>query len=50
MLLNTRRRALGLILAAGMGLRLPFIQSARGAENECFDFEAVRPVEGLGHR
>lgn len=47
MLLNTRRRALGLILAAGMGLRLPFTQRACAAENECFDSKQIGPWKGL---
>jgi hypothetical protein len=47
MLLNTRRRALGLILAAGVGLRLPFARLARGAEKECFDSKAFGPWKGL---
>ena len=47
MLMNTRRRALGLILAAGVGLRLPFIQRARAAEKECFDSKQFGPWKGL---
>ncbi len=47
MLLNTRRRALGLILAAGVGLRLPFARLARAAEKECFDSKAFGPWKGL---
>ncbi len=47
MLLNTRRRALGLILAAGVGLRLPFTRPARAAEKECFDSKAFGPWKGL---
>jgi hypothetical protein len=47
MLLNTRRRALGLILAAGIGLRLPFLQRARAAEKDCFDSKPFGPWKGL---
>jgi len=47
MLLNTRRRALGLILAAGLGLRLPFIPRARAAENDCFASKPFGPCKGL---
>lgn len=47
MLMNTRRRALGLILAAGMGLRLPVIPRARAAEKECFDSKPFGPWKGL---
>jgi hypothetical protein len=47
MLLNTRRRALGLILAAGLGLRLPFIPRARAAENDCFASKPFGPWKGL---
>ncbi|HZP09899.1 CFI-box-CTERM domain-containing protein [Methyloceanibacter sp.] len=47
MLLNTRRRALGLILAAGAGLRWPLTRLAHGAEKECFDSKAFGPWKGL---
>jgi len=47
MLLNTRRRALGLILAAGLGLRLPFIPRARAAQNDCFASKPFGPWKGL---
>jgi hypothetical protein len=47
MLLNTRRRALGLILAAGVCLRLPSARLARAAEKECFDSKAFGPWKGL---
>jgi hypothetical protein len=47
MLLNTRRRALGLILAAGMGLRLPLAERAGAAEKQCFDSKAFGPWKAL---
>jgi hypothetical protein len=47
MLLNTRRRALGLILAAGAGLRLPLATRARAAEKQCFDSKAFGPWKAL---
>lgn len=47
MLMNTRRRALGLILAAGMGLRLPVIPRGRAAEKECFNSKPFGPWKGL---
>jgi hypothetical protein len=47
MLLNTRRRALGLIVAAGLGLRLPLIARARAAEKQCFDSKAFDPWKAL---
>jgi hypothetical protein len=47
MLLNTRRRALGLIIAAGMGLHLPVMRRARAAEKQCFDSKAFDPWKAL---
>jgi hypothetical protein len=44
---NTRRRALGLILAAGLGLRLPIVPRARAAEKDCFDSKPFGPWKGL---
>jgi hypothetical protein len=47
MLMNTRRRALGLILAAGIGLRLSLVRNARAAEKECFASKGFGPWKGL---
>ncbi len=47
MLLNTRRRALGLIIAASLGLRLPLVPRARAAEKQCFDSKAFDPWKAL---
>jgi hypothetical protein len=44
---NTRRHALGLILAAGLGLRLPIVPRARAAEKDCFDSKPFGPWKGL---
>lgn len=44
---NTRRRALGLILAAGLGFRLPIVPRARAAEKDCFDSKPFGPWKGL---
>jgi hypothetical protein len=47
MLLNTRRRALGLIIAAGLGSRLALVPRARAAEKQCFDSKAFDPWKAL---
>ncbi len=46
MLNQTRRRTLGLLLAAGIGLRLPGIPRALAAKNECFDSKQIGPWKG----
>jgi hypothetical protein len=46
---NTRRHALGLILAAGLGLRLPIVPRARAAEKDCFDSKPFGPWKGLAN-
>src|SRR6266545_382132 len=44
MLLNTRRRALGLLLAAGVGLRLvPSVPRAFAAKADCYDAKDFGP-------
>jgi hypothetical protein len=49
MLLNTRRRALGLLLAAGAAMRLPAVPAAFAAtakKKECFESKAFGPWKG----
>jgi hypothetical protein len=47
MVLNTRRRALGLLLAAATGLRLlPSVPRAFAAKTDCFDSKAFGPWKG----
>jgi hypothetical protein len=46
MQMNTRRRALGLLLAVGLGLRLPGIPRALAAKAECFDSKQIGPWKG----
>jgi hypothetical protein len=49
MLLNTRRRALGLLLAAGAAMRLPAVPAAFAAtakKKECFESESFGPWKG----
>ncbi len=41
--MNTRRRALGLLIATGIGLRLPAIPRALAAEAQCFDSQQIGP-------
>jgi hypothetical protein len=43
MVLNTRRRALGLLLAASASLPLPFLPRAFAAKKDCFDSKAFGP-------
>jgi hypothetical protein len=46
MVLNTRRRALGLLLAAAALLRLPSPPRAFAAKKDCFDSKAFGPWKG----
>jgi hypothetical protein len=47
MVLNTRRRALGLLLAAATGLRLlPSVPRADAGKTDCFDSKAFGPWKG----
>jgi hypothetical protein len=43
MMLQTRRRALGLLLAAGAGLRPPVMPRALAAKKDCFESKAFGP-------
>jgi hypothetical protein len=43
MVLNTRRRALGLLLAAAAAMRLPPLPQALAAKKDCFDSKAFGP-------
>jgi hypothetical protein len=43
MVLNTRRRALGLLLAAAAALRLPYPSRALGAKKDCFESKPFGP-------
>lgn len=43
MVLNTRRRALGLLVGVGAALRFPHLPRALAAEKDCFDSKAFGP-------
>ena len=43
MVLNTRRRALGLLLAAAAALRFPSLPRALAAKKDCFDSKSFGP-------
>ena len=44
--MNTRRRALGLLLAAGVATRFPAIPRALAAKTDCFDSKQIGPWKG----
>jgi len=44
--MNTRRRALGLLVAAGVASRFPAIPRALAAKTDCFDSKQIGPWKG----